>query len=96
MRSQEQSDCIINCAIKIGHKYYYIRFNGWMTMAMKKIRVPIDVSMTAYQNARKYYQTKKQLKKVIKTKEAAESFLSNAEENIQKKWYEQRINWNLL
>ena len=51
----------------------------------KKIRVPIDVSMTAYQNARKYYQTKKQLKKkVIKTKEAAESFLSNAEENIQK------------
>ena len=35
----------------------------------KKIRVPIDVSMTAYQNARKYYQTKKQLKKkVIKTK----------------------------
>ncbi len=52
---------------------------------VKMIRVDIDVSMTAYQNARKYYQTKKQLnKKVMKTKEAAEAFLSNAEENIQK------------
>ena len=32
----------------------------------KSIHVDIDVSMTAYQNARKYYQTKKQLKRRCK------------------------------
>ena len=54
-------------------------------MVTKNINVDIDVSMTAYQNARKYYQTKKQLKKKVqKTKEAADSFLSNAEDNIQR------------